>query len=39
MPTHLDALRDSKYCPLWHDQDCRPQPLPALVGNTTCELL
>jgi glycine/D-amino acid oxidase-like deaminating enzyme len=39
MPTHLEALRDSKYCPLWHDQDCRPDAQPALVGNATCELL
>lgn len=39
MKQHLDALKDSKYCPLWHDQDIRPETLPALSVNTSCELL
>jgi len=33
------ALKNSKYCPLWHDQDCRPEILPTLHQNETCELL
>lgn len=39
MKAHLEALKDSKYCPLWHDQDCRPEVLPALAGDIDCELL
>lgn len=36
---HLEALKDSKYCPLWHDQPERPETLPALAEDATCELL
>jgi glycine/D-amino acid oxidase-like deaminating enzyme len=40
MQQHLEALKDSKYCPLWHDQpDIRPEILPALSSNENCELL
>ncbi len=39
MKQHLEALKDSKYCPLWHDQDIRPETLPALSTDTDCELL
>ena len=39
MQPHLAALKDSKYCPLWHDQDLRPEILPALSANERCELL
>jgi glycine/D-amino acid oxidase-like deaminating enzyme len=39
MQPHLAALKDSKYCPLWHDQDLRPEILPALSANEKCELL
>jgi len=39
MQQHLEALRDSKYCSLWHDQDIRPEVLPPLAENITCELL
>lgn len=36
---HLEALKDSKYCSLWHDQDIRPDTLPALKEDVNCELL
>ena len=37
---HIEALKDSKYCPLWHDQpDIRPDTLPALSQDESCELL
>ena len=40
MQQHIDALKDSKYCPLWHDQpDVRPEVLPSLSQNESCELL
>ncbi|MEW6982537.1 NAD(P)/FAD-dependent oxidoreductase [Colwelliaceae bacterium 6471] len=39
MQQHLEALKDSKYCSLWHDQDIRPEVLPALKGDAQCELL
>jgi len=39
MQQHLEALKDSKYCPLWHDQDVRPDTLPPLKEDTSCELL
>lgn len=40
MEPHLKALEGSKYCSLWHDQpDVRPEILPSLSGNKTCELL
>ena len=39
MQHHLEALKESKYCPLWHDQDVRPETLPSLSGDVTCELL
>jgi len=40
MQQHLAALKDSKYCPLWHDQaDVRPETLPAIAENIDCELL
>ncbi|MDT0603901.1 NAD(P)/FAD-dependent oxidoreductase [Thalassotalea castellviae] len=39
MQQHLEALKDSKFCPLWHDQDVRPDVLPALNENISCELL
>lgn len=39
MQQHLEALKDSKYCSLWHDQDIRPKVLPALKGDAQCELL
>lgn len=39
MQQHLEALKDSKYCSLWHDQDVRPNVLPALKEDAQCELL
>jgi len=40
MQQHIEAIKDSKFCPLWHDQDdVRPQILPALSVDETCELL
>ncbi len=39
MQQHIEALSESKYCPLWHDQEGRPEPLPALSENADCELL
>ncbi len=39
MQQHVEALKDSKFCPLWHDQDIRPEILPALNADTSCELL
>ncbi len=39
MQQHIEALKDSKYCPLWHDQDVRPETLPPLREDASCELL
>lgn len=39
MLQHIEALEGSKHCPLWHDQDIRPETLPALQENASCELL
>ena len=36
---HLQALADSKFAPLWTDQDARPEPLPALAKDEKCQLL
>jgi glycine/D-amino acid oxidase-like deaminating enzyme len=36
---HLDALKNSKYSPLWLDQAARPDPLPALAKDESCQLL
>ncbi|MEU6624906.1 FAD-dependent oxidoreductase [Streptomyces litmocidini] len=36
---HLNALRDVDHTPFWLDDPRRPQPAPALVGGTTCDLL
>ncbi|MGB0936895.1 MAG: NAD(P)/FAD-dependent oxidoreductase [Colwellia sp.] len=40
MEQHIAALQDSKFCSLWHDQpDVKPEVLPALGKDETCELL
>lgn len=39
MQVHLQAIKDSKYCSLWHDQDISPAVLAPLTTNETCELL
>ena len=38
MQAHLAALKDSKYCSIWHDQDVKAETLPALSENINCEL-
>ncbi|MDV9192213.1 FAD-dependent oxidoreductase [Streptomyces sp. SR27] len=35
----LASLRDAAPTPFWLDDPRRPQPAPALVGGTTCDLL
>lgn len=40
MQAHIEAIKDSKYCSLWHDQiDIRPDELPSLSTDQQCELL
>ncbi|MBE9537619.1 MAG: FAD-dependent oxidoreductase [Proteobacteria bacterium] len=39
MQQHIEALSESKYCPLWHDSELKPEALPALSGDASCELL
>ncbi len=39
MQHHLEALKGSKYCPLWHDQRGRPETLAPLADDASCELL
>lgn len=39
MQSYLKALKDTKNCPLWHDTDLMPDPLPPLVTDENCELL
>jgi len=39
MEPYLNALTETKYCPLWHDQDIRPDQCPPLSGDEKCELL
>ena len=39
MEPYLNALAETKYCPLWHDQDIRPEQCPPLSGDEKCELL
>ena len=39
MQQHLEAIKESKYCSLWHDQDNCPEALPALSSDKQCELL
>ncbi|MFE7601232.1 NAD(P)/FAD-dependent oxidoreductase [Streptomyces sp. NPDC057494] len=36
---HLSSLRDVNHTPFWLDDPRRPQPAPALVGGTSCDLL
>ncbi|MFC9595208.1 NAD(P)/FAD-dependent oxidoreductase [Streptomyces sp. NPDC056944] len=36
---HLSSLRDVDHTPFWLDDPRRPQPAPALVGGTSCDLL
>jgi len=39
MQQHLEALKDAKARPLWHDPDIMPEELPALESDEKCELL
>lgn len=39
MEPYLKALSETKYCPLWHDQDVRPEPHPPLKADGKCQLL
>lgn len=38
-PSHVNALKDSIYRPVWYDDSGKPDPLPPLGGNATCQLL
>ncbi len=39
MQAHIEALKDSKHCPLWLDHEDLPATLPALQKDEHCELL
>ncbi len=39
MEPYLKALTETKYCPLWHDQEVRPEQLPPLARDEKCQLL
>jgi glycine/D-amino acid oxidase-like deaminating enzyme len=39
MKPYLDALTETRNCPLWHDQNVRPEPCPSLSEDAACELL
>ncbi len=39
MQPHLEALKNAKACPLWHDPEIMPEPLPPLSADAQCELL
>jgi glycine/D-amino acid oxidase-like deaminating enzyme len=39
MEPYLNALTETRYCPLWHDRNPRPEPCPPLSGDEACELL
>jgi len=39
MQPYIDALKDSKYCPLWHDQPGRPETSLSLSKDIHCDLL
>ena len=39
MEPYLDALTETRNCPLWHDQNVRPEPCPSLSEDAACELL
>jgi len=39
MEQHIEALKDSKYCPLWHDQEVRPEAMSTLSADENCQLL
>jgi aspartate oxidase len=39
MEAHLKALADSKFAPLWLDQEARPERLGELRGDHLCQLV
>jgi len=39
MEPYLNALTETRYCPLWHDRNLRPEPCPPLSEDEACELL
>lgn len=39
MQQHIEALKNAKARPLWHDPDVMPEALPPLATNEKCELL
>ena len=39
MQQHIEALKDAKACPLWHDTEIMPEVLPSLATDEKCELL
>ena len=39
MEPYLKSLAETRYCPLWHDQDNKPDPHPSLTGDSKCQLL
>ncbi len=39
MQQHIEALKDAKACPLWHDPEVMPEVLPSLATDEKCELL
>ncbi len=36
---HIEALKDAKACPVWHDPEVMPEGLPSLASDEKCELL
>ena len=39
MQKHIEALKDAKNSPVWHDPEIMPEPQPPLSGPVQCELL
>ena len=39
MQQHIEALKDAKTCPLWHDPEVMPEVLPPLATDEKCDLL
>ncbi len=39
MQAHLEALQDTKACPLWHDSPDAPEQLPPIDGDKQCDML
>lgn len=39
MALHIEALKNAKACPVWHDPEAMPDALPPLKQDEQCELL